>query len=440
MKNVAIIGRPNVGKSSLFNAICKKNIAIVNDEEGTTRDRIYFRCHHNDKIFNLIDTAGIDLLEKFSSEKETFFLQTSIAIADADIIILVVDGQVGPTFLDEEIVKLIIKEKKFCILAVNKVDLDSKEHLKYPFHGFHGVNKILDIAAVHKRNIDTLIKEITNNIQSKEPFVTLDIFAKIAIIGKPNSGKSTILNAFLNSKRTITSELAGTTRDCIDEVVTINDKIYQFIDTAGIKRKNKEKDLIEKISAIKTKQAIKKASICFLLIDIQQGITEQDKKIFSFILSEDKPCIILINKWDLIKNVKMETIIKEIKQKYPYFCNYPIIIISAKTKKNLDKVILSINDILLTNTSKISTHKLNSFINNIIQKHPHPMIKGKRLKIYYILQKKMIPPHFILFINHRSLMTNSYKKYLINQFYKFFNFFGLPVILEVRSKKRFTSS
>ncbi|NGX56133.1 MAG: GTPase Der [Candidatus Anoxychlamydiales bacterium] len=427
MIKLAIVGRPNVGKSSLFNAILKKRVSIISDEDGVTRDRIYSLATFEHKYFTLIDTGGIDLKSNISF-KEDIKIQALIAIKEADVIVFVVDSKVGITTLDLELAKFLLKSKKKIVLAVNKIDNRDKT---FDYSNFLklGIKNITLISAIRNFQINLLLRNSLNGFELTEPKEKNTL--NIALIGRPNVGKSTLFNSLMNDNRAIISSIAGTTRDSFDQEVIVNDKSYTFIDTAGLKRKNKEKTAVEKFAHIRTVDSIKRADVCLLLVDAKEGVTAQDKKILKTIKENQKSAIILINKFDEIKNYKQEHYLTEIKDDISY---YPAIIISALMKRNLKKIFEYID--IVDNNRKIalSTPVINKFIKEIYKRYNPAMINGKRLKIYYATQIDNNPAKFIMFVNYPNLMQESYKKYILNNLRKSFSFLGSPIIFDIIKK------
>lgn len=436
---LALVGRPNVGKSALFNRITKKNISIVHEEEGITRDRIYSNADFFGSLFEVIDTAGMDPDSTKIFNDEILF-QTQIAIEEADILVMVVDSQIGPTKLDSDVASLLRKAKKPIVLAVNKVDnYEMEENLIKPF-AVLGFKEMIGVSATQNYHIAELLdlsfKDITFPPE-EEKVGEGDFSHKIALVGRTNVGKSTLLNYFLNENRSVVSPLPGTTRDSIDEEMTYNGKRYTFIDTAGFRRRHKECEPVEKFARIRTEKTIERADICILLIDAQEGFTTQDKKIAALIHEERKGCIILVNKWDLVKGFRMEHCIRAIREECHFADHYPIIFGSAKTGRNIDSLFNEIDSVLENHKRKISTSALNKFVEKSMQKYHPPMIRGKRLRIYYLTQKDVSPPRFILFINHKDLISKSYLRYLTNQMRESFDLKGVSLVLEMRDKSNF---
>lgn len=422
MIKVAIVGRPNVGKSTLFNMILKKRVSIVDETEGVTRDLIYKKAFYLKKPFILIDSGGIDFSLKKNLDKE-IILQSKAAIEQADIIIMVVDAKTGPLLLDKEISKLLLKScGKKIFLAINKIDAVRE------LEDFRclGIKEIIKVSASHNKNINFLLDKVFKGILLQEE---KEIKAsKIAIVGRSNVGKSSLLNFLLQKKRALVSEQMATTRDSLEEEIFINGKRYILIDTAGIRKKQKEKTVIEKFAFIRTKAAIEKSDICLLIIDAKEGLTSFDKKIFTMIEKEKKGCVLLKNKCDLLKEITKDSLdVIEEKKVFSFF-------ISAITGKNIENIFPVIEQIEKKKNLKISTPVLNRFIQKCLQKYSPPMIKGKRLKIYYLTQLKSSFPKFILFVNNPLFMTKGYKKYLFNQFHKTFQYNG--VFLDFKIAKR----
>lgn len=430
---VALVGRPNVGKSAIFNAICKKRFSIVDDLEGSTRDRLYQKADFFGFPFEIIDTGGMDLGSKVEMTSE-IKKQAEIAIEEADSIIMVVDGRVGVTELDREIAKILHRSKKPLCLAINKIDNPNKNDNALEFHQL-GIPKAVPVSAVQGFQIAELLEEALRSFDKDAPVqVEQTELLKIAIIGRPNVGKSSLLNALLGEERSIVSPIAATTRDSIDTIISRAGKEYLFIDTAGIRRKHKEALQVEKFAAIRTQNAIEHADIILLLMDSMQGMTTEEKKIAHLIEEAKKGCLLVFNKWDLAKGFRMEECFKGIEQEVPYFAHCPKLIISAKTKRNIEKIFPTIDMIEGNFKRRITTHALNKCLISAMQKYHPPIIGGKRLRVYYMAQVDTEPPQFVLFVNSPLLMEESYKKYLINYFRGNFQFEGVPLILNLKGK------
>jgi len=429
VKKVALVGRPNVGKSALFNRLARKRLAIVDQEEGVTRDRLYATIDIFGTPIEIIDTGGIDTREKGDFLKE-IREQTEIAIKEADHLILIVDAQVGATLADKEVAKMLLKTGKPVTLAVNKIDHPEQEKALHDFHSL-GIKTSIAISAHHGSNIAELLESIPLGGASSDP--TTPTFS-ISIVGRPNVGKSTLLNALLGDGRSLVSEIAGTTRDSIDADVKKEGVIYRFIDTAGIRRKHKEKNVIEKFAAIRTERAIKRSDVCLLMIDAQEGLTTQEKKILRTIETLGKAVCILVNKWDTVDGFEMAKIEEAIRKETPFLAGCPILFISAKTGRNLDKIFPLIQKLYRGFTKKISTSELNRIVEGAMMRVNPPMINGKRLRVYYLTQTGDRPPRFILFINHKKLITEHYIRYLLQNIKKTLELEGCPIKIELKAK------
>lgn len=433
LPKLAIVGRPNVGKSALFNRICKKKIAIVDEAEGVTRDRIYAEGDFFGLKFQVIDTGGIDARSKAVFNEE-IKRQAEIAIEEADTIVMVVDAQVGTTELDKEIALILLKTKKPLCLAVNKVDDLAQEHAIYDFQSL-GITKKVAVSAAQGWHIAELLEMAFEGTDKNAPVEELPGSIKVAIVGRPNVGKSSLVNTLLDEERCIVSPIPGTTRDSIDISFSIGDDLYTLIDTAGIRRKKSEHDVVDKFAYIRTERAIERADVCFLMLDAQQGLTAQEKRIANMIEEAGKGCILVFNKWDLVKGFRMEHCLKGIEEEAQFLKHCPKVFMSALTGRNIDKLFPLVKEIYADSQKRITTHQLNKFIGAALQKNHPPMIMGKRLRIYYMAQVAVQPPRFILFVNYPNLMTESYKKYLYNQFRESYGFVGVPIILHLKGKQ-----
>lgn len=436
LTKLAIVGRPNVGKSALFNRIAQKKIAIVDEAEGVTRDRLYADSDLFGFKFQVIDTGGIDPRSEaeFNSHIKR---QAEIAIEEADTLVMVVDSQVGPTALDKEIAQILLRTDKPLTLAVNKIDSPDKKEDIYPFYSL-GIKEIVAVSAAQNWQMAELLESAFRNHPKVNGEIEPDPTIKISVVGRPNVGKSSLVNNFLDEERCIVSPIAGTTRDSIDTILDRDGTKYTLIDTAGIRKKNKEHEVVDKFAAIRTERAISRADVCLLMVDAQEGITTQEKRIANDIEAAGKGCIILLNKWDLVKGFKMEHCIRGIEDDVPFLKHCPIVFISAKTGRNLDKIFPLINQVEADRRKRISTGELNRFVASCLQKNHPPMMKGKRLRIYYMAQIDIEPPRFILFVNYPTLMADTYKKYLYNQFREEWGFSGVPIEMHLRGKEKST--
>lgn len=433
---VALVGRPNVGKSSLFNRICQKRISIVDEKPGVTRDRIYGKADFFGHPFEVIDTGGIDPHSR-ADFNEKIIIQAHIAIQEADSLVMVVDAKEGPTFLDREVAKILRKAKKPLTLAVNKVDNPAALEGQMAAFASLGIPRMVGVSAAQGSSIAELLEMAFTGLEWKEEEIPCEEKEerKIAIVGKPNVGKSTLLNLLVNDNRSLVSDIPGTTRDAIDAKIVADGKNYTFIDTAGIRRKKSEKDVIDKFAFVRTQEAIKKADVCLLLLDARYGLTTEEKKIASSMEEEGKTCILLLNKWDLVKGFRMEHATKAIHWEASFLEHCPIISISALTGRNTEKIFSEIDRVLKARKTRITTGELNKFVEGCLQRYHPPQIGGKRLRIYYMTQIETEPPRFVLFVNRPELMTDTYRKYLINQFREKYGFAGSPLVFELKGKK-----
>lgn len=435
LPKLAIVGRPNVGKSALFNRICKQKIAIVDEAEGVTRDRLYAEGELFGLHFQVIDTGGINPRSKVPFNEE-IKRQAEIAIEEADTIIQVVDAKIGVTDLDKEVSKILLRTKKPVCLAVNKIDNMDQTALLHQFYSL-GIQRLIPVSAAQGWHIAELLEAAFEKMAPKtEEDEKLEESIKIAIVGRANVGKSSLVNYLLDEERCIVSPIPGTTRDSVDISFTLDDQLYTLIDTAGIRRKHAEHEVVDKFAAIRTERAIERADLCILMLDVQEGMTAQDKKIANRIEEAGKGCVILFNKWDLIKGFRMEHCLRSIEEEVSFLKHCPKIFTSATTGRNVDKIFPIIQEVYHNSLKRITTHQLNKFIGLALQKNHPPMIQGKRLRIYYMAQVDVQPPKFILFVNYPNLMIESYKKYLYNQFRETYAFTGVPIDIYLKGKEK----
>jgi len=431
---LAIVGRPNVGKSALFNRICGKRVAIVDEAEGVTRDRLYAEAEAFGFSFLVVDTGGIDP-QSADQFQEEIRRQAEIAIEEADAIVMVVDGKIGFTDLDHRLAQLLLKTDKPLTLAVNKIDDPSHEDLVHEFYRL-GISRMLPVSATQGTNIAELLEFAWKGFK-KSRKVAPPTFpgTKISVVGRPNVGKSTLVNALIQENRCVVSPIPGTTRDSVDIPFLVNEKEYVLIDTAGIRRKKAEHEVVDKFAAIRTERAIERSDVCLLVLDVQDGVTTQEKRIAKQIEAAGKGCIVLLNKWDLVKGFRMEHCQKALQEESPFLAHCPLLVISALNGRNLDKLFEKIDAVKEAMNKRVSTPELNKFVEKAIQAYHPPMLQGKRLRIYYMTQVETSPPKFILFVNKPDLMTDPYKRYLINQFREHYSFAGAPLTLELRGKQ-----
>lgn len=433
---VAIIGKPNVGKSTFFNYLIGERKAIVGSTPGLTRDRIYGETNWRGKNFTLIDTGGIED-KKNDVISNQMLIQAEIAIELADVIVFMTDVTTGVTSADKEIALMLKKAKKEVILVCNKVDDFKKlESDIYEFYNL-GLGEPHPISSANAKGIGDILDVIYEKLPKEDEENIEDEKIKVAIIGKPNVGKSSLINKILGENRLIVSSIAGTTRDAIDSDFENKYGKYIFIDTAGLRRHNKIEEDIEKYSILRTNLAIERSDVCVLMIDAIEGVTEQDAKIAGLAHEEGKGIIIAINKWDEYnkENGTLEEYTKNVYNKLSYLLYAPIIFISAKTGQRVDKLFELINTVSNYNSMRISTSNLNSLLEEAISIVQPPTDKGKRLKIYYITQVSTKPPTFAVFVNSKKLFHFSYERYLVNKLRQEFSFKGTPIRILIRERK-----
>lgn len=432
---VAIIGRPNVGKSTFFNYIVGSRISIVEDTPGVTRDRIYGESNWRGRNFTLIDTGGIEP-EKNDVILTQMRLQANIAIDIADVIIFVTDVRQGVTAADEEIALMLKKSKKTIILVCNKADSFQKFQSDiYEFYNL-GIGDPMPVSASNAQGIGDVLDKVYDNLPKEADNDEDSERIKVAVIGKPNVGKSSLINKILGENRNIVSNIAGTTRDAIDSYFENEHGKYTFIDTAGIRRKSKVTERIEKYSVLRSLFAIERTDVCLMLIDANEGVTEQDAKIAGEAHEAGKGIIIVVNKWDEYEKDTgtLEKYRKAIYEKLSYLSYAPVMFISAKTGQRVDKLFGMINDVAEQNAKRVTTSQLNQVINEAIAIVQPPSDKGKKLKIFYGTQASTKPPTFVIFVNSKDLFHFSYERYLVNQIRKEFGLEGTPIRIIVREK------
>ena len=433
---VAIVGRPNVGKSTLFNRIAGERISIVEDTPGVTRDRIYADAEWLDHHFTLIDTGG---LEPDSDDMmlKHMYSQAEIAISSADVILFVVDVRTGMTDMDMQVGNILRKADKPVVLAVNKVDDLAKYGMQvYEFYSL-GLGDPFGVSGGQMIGLGDLLDEVVKHFPADKDDSAEDDSIKVAIIGKPNVGKSSLVNRILGENRVIVSDVAGTTRDAIDSEYELNGQKYVFIDTAGMRRKAKIKESIEKYSIIRAVAAVERADVCILMINAVEGITEQDTKVAGIAHEAGKAVIIAVNKWDLIEkdNHTMNKFLKDIDTEFKYLSYAPRIFISAATGQRVTKLFELITMVSENNSRRIATGMLNDVLIEAMAMNQPPAEKGKQLRIYYMTQVSVKPPTFVLFVNDTELLHFSYKRYLENQLRDAFGFVGTPIHFIARNRK-----
>ena len=432
---VAVVGRPNVGKSTLFNRIAEERISIVEDTPGVTRDRIYAEAEWLNHKFTLIDTGGLEP-ESDDIILKQMYTQAQIAIETADVILFVVDVKTGVTDADMQVANILRKANKPVVLAVNKMDDLRKYGMDiYEFYQL-GIGEPFGVSAGQAIGLGDLLDEVVKNFPEDLEYDEDDETIKVAIIGKPNVGKSSLINKILGEERVIVSDIAGTTRDAIDTPYEKDGQKYVFIDTAGMRRQSKIKESIEKYSIIRAVAAVERADVCVLMINATEGITDQDTKIAGIAHEAGKPTIIVVNKWDLIEkdNKTMNNFIKEIDKEFKYMSYAPKMFISALTGQRVHKLFETITYCSQNSTRRISTGMLNDVLIEAMALNQPPAEKGRPLKIYYITQVSVKPPTFILFVNDTELLHFSYKRYIENQLRDAFGFSGTPIHFIARNK------
>ena len=434
---VAIVGRPNVGKSTFFNKVCGKRISIVDDIAGVTRDRIYGDAEWCDNYFTLIDTGGLDFESKGEIE-QNIFNQAQIAIDLADVILFFVDGKTGLVNSDRQVADYLMKRtKKDIILVVNKLDNFEMENL-FDFYEL-GFKRVFPISAEQSKGIGDLLDEVVSCLKSHNADLTDNKEQiKIAIVGKPNAGKSSLTNKLLGEERLVVSKIAGTTRDAIDSPFKYNGKDYVLIDTAGLRKKSAIEDAsIERYSVLRTIEAIKRADIVLVMIDVSQGITEQDIKVAGFVHEQNKPSIIVLNKWDLIEDKDDKTINKYKKQldeDLKFMDYYVPLFISVKTGQRVTKIMNEVERVMQNASKRITTGQLNDIIQSAINLKQPPSKNGQRLKILYATQSSTNPPTIVIFVNDKNLMHFSYLRYLENTIRKAVDFSGTPIKILIKNR------
>jgi len=430
MPTVALVGRPNVGKSTLFNKLAGKKISIIEDTPGVTRDRIYSEIEYRGYRFNLIDTGGIDVSkETFNDEIK---VQVEIAIDEADVIIFLVDGMESLTQNDYVVRDMLMKSGKKVIVAINKTDNKASLEHKYDFYEL-GFNDYIEISGEHSRGISDLMDMVCADFP-KDVEVVEDNRLKFSIIGRPNVGKSSLVNALIGEERAIVSDVAGTTRDSTDSVFKYNGEEYVVIDTAGMRKRGKVYENIEKYSLLRSLKAIDRSDICVLVIDSTAGIIEHDKHIIGMALEKGKGLIIVVNKWDIKNDLDINAYTKLIRAEFQFLSYVPIVFLSAKTKMRLSTLMPEIIKVSENIKREVSTSLLNDVIRDAYSLNLPPSYKGKRLKIYFVNQEGIKPPKFTFHVNNKGLVHFSYYRYLENKIRESFDFSGTPITLKFKNR------
>lgn len=431
---VTIVGRPNVGKSTLFNRIAGKRISITEDKPGVTRDRIYAECEWLDNHFTLIDTGGIEL-----NTDDTIFaqmrFQAEIAIDMADVVLFMVDGKEGVTAADAEVSQMLRRAKKEIILVVNKMDKFVNNNNIYEFYNL-GLGEPISISSSEALGIGDLLDIIISKFNDTMDVADDDDSIKIAVIGKPNAGKSSIINRIIGEDRVIVSDIPGTTRDAIDTKFERNAQKYTLIDTAGIRKKSKISEAVEKYSVLRAFTAVERADICILVIDADKGITDQDIRIAGYSHDNNKGMIIVVNKWDLIEkdNKTFNEFHDNIRESFAYATYAPIMTVSALTGQRVNKILDTVDEVYSFRNLRVSTGVLNDIITEAVLMNQPRTVRGKRLKLYYGTQVAVNPPKFLIFVNDSTIVHFSYERYLENKIRESFEYKGTPIIIEFRNR------
>ncbi len=427
---VALVGRPNVGKSTLFNKIVGKKISIIEDTPGVTRDRIYSEVNYGKYKFNLIDTGGIDISN--ADFNEEIKVQVEIAIDESNVIIFVVDGIEGPNQNDYIIRDMLRKSNKRVIVAINKTDNKLSMNNKYDFYEL-GFDEYVEISGEHSRGVNELLDLVVKDFNKYEEEIPSSK-VKFAIIGRPNVGKSSLGNALLGEERVIVSNVAGTTRDSTDSELTYHDEKFVVIDTAGIRKQGKIYENVEKYSLLRSMKAIDRSDICILVIDSVSGITTLDKNIVGMALDAGKGLIIVVNKWDAVENPDKKEYIKKVRNEFQFLSYVPIVFTSALTKKGVHTIMPEVLKVSENIVRQIPTNVLNDVITDAYMLNIPPSYKGKRLKIYFTTQVRTNPPTFNIQVNSKGLVHFSYERYIENKLRESFDFSGTPIVINFKSK------
>ena len=427
---VALVGRPNVGKSTLFNKIVGSKISVIEDTPGVTRDRIYSEVVYKDYRFDLIDTGGIDVSsELFNDEIK---VQAEIAIEESDVVVFVVDGKEGLTANDKAVRDMLRRSGKRVIVAINKVDNKSSYDHIYDFYEL-GFDEYVQVSGEHNIGMYELMDSIVRDFIPYED-IPLDERLKFCLIGRPNVGKSSLINALLNEERVIVSDVAGTTRDSIDTVMKYNGEEFVVIDTAGMRKKGKVYENVEKYSLLRSLKAIDRSDICLLVVNAEEGIIEHDKHIAGYALEKGKGIILVVNKWDTVENPNIKEYTDMLRKEFQFLTYAPIVFLSALTKKRIHTLMPEILKVAENIKREISTSVLNDVIEDAYALNLPPSYKGKRLKIYFVSQTGVKPPKFTFRVNNKGLVHFSYERYLENKLRENFELDGTPIILQFKNR------
>ena len=429
LPTVALVGRPNVGKSTLFNKIVGRKVSIIEDLPGVTRDRIYQEANYNNKRFYLIDTGGIDASKMdFNTEIK---MQAEIAISEADVVVFIVDGKEGLTSNDLIVRDILRKSKKRVIVAINKIDVKEAKNNIYDFYEL-GFDTYIPISSIHNHGYVDLMDTITMEFRESEE--EIDERLKFSIIGRPNVGKSSLMNALLNEERVVVSNIAGTTRDSIDSVLKYHNEEYILIDTAGMRKRGKVFEAVEKYSLFRSLKSIDRSDICLVVINAEEGITEHDKHIAGYAIERGKGLIFVVNKWDTVKDTTIQEYENLMRAEFQFATYAPIVFLSALTKKRIHTLMPEVLKVKENIKREIKTSVLNEVIQDAYQLNLPPSYKGKRLKIYFTSQTGINPPKFTFRVNNKGLVHFSYERYLENKIRENFDFEGTPITLQFKNR------
>ncbi len=433
---VAIVGRPNVGKSTLFNRILGERRAIVEDIPGVTRDRNYADVTRYDRPFTLIDTGGF---EPISEDRLLIQMreQSQLAIEEADLILFVMDGREGVTPSDAEVVKMLRRVEKPVLYIVNKIDGDKQEDLVAEFYET-GAEQLYSLSAEHGRGIRELMDQVLELLPPGQESIEVEGETRIAIIGRPNVGKSSLVNKLLGKERVVANPMAGTTRDSIDSVFNFNKKRYVLIDTAGIRRKGKVSQKLEKFSVVQALKAMERAHVVLAVVDAEQGISEQDLTVAGYAFEKGRAVLLVVNKWDLVEKdgTTMGSYVKDLRHRFKFLGEVPILFVSALTGQRVAKIMAEVETVADEFNRKVPTSALNKVLQDAVVAHPPAMFHGKRLKFFYITQTAVRPPTFIVFVNKSEGVHFSYQRYLNNKIRDAFGFVGVPFRVQYRDRER----
>ena len=433
---VAIVGRPNVGKSTLFNRLLGERRAIVEDFPGVTRDRNYAEVKRYDRPFTLIDTGGF---EPVSEDRLLIQMreQSQLAIEEADIILFVMDGREGVTPADHEVCKMLRRIEKPVLYVINKVDGDKQEDEVVEFYDL-GIDELLTISAEHGRGVGVLVDQVLGFLPDGEDSQEVEGETRLAIIGRPNVGKSSLVNRILGKERVVANPLAGTTRDSIDSPFMYDKKRYVLIDTAGIRRKGKVSQKLEKYSVIQALKAMDRAHVVLTVVDASEGITEQDMHVAGYAFERGRAVVLVVNKWDLVEkdHGTMKEFTKDLRHRFSFLGNVPILFVSALTGQRAAKIMKDVEAVSAQFNRKIGTSALNTALQEAIEAHQPAIYKGRRLKFFYMTQTAVRPPTFVVFVNDADGVHFSYQRYLTNKIREAFGFVGVPLKIEYRSRER----